>query len=100
MRPTCRMSPVPAMPMTSVAKISGAMIDLIRLRNRIDNGRIAIPHSGRSAPSSTPAMRPMKIFVVRDSFGRAMRGKVYGHVLEVLRDEFCAMGAGVPGAYL
>src|SRR5215212_3735496 len=77
MRPTCRMSPVPAMPMTRVEKISGAMIDLIRLRKRSESGRTAVPHSGAIQPRRTPRMRPMKIFVVRDTFGSAMRAQVY-----------------------
>src|SRR5438552_1853256 len=75
MRPTWRMSPVPAMPMTSVAKIKGAMIDLIRLRKRIDRGRNAVPYSGQSQPMSTPMARPMKIFCVRETFGSAMWAK-------------------------
>ena len=76
MRPTCRMSPVPAMPMTSVAKISGAMIDLIRFRKSIDSGRNAMPHVGQSQPTSTPTARPMKIFCVSETFGSAMCSEV------------------------
>src|SRR5262245_24291874 len=69
MRPTCLMSPVPAMPITRVEKIKGAIIDLIRLRNRIERGRSAIPHSGMILPSTMPRTRPIMIFQVRDIFG-------------------------------
>ncbi len=70
------MSPVPAMPITSVEKISGAMIDLIRFRKRRESGRTAIPHSGLKYPSATPRMRPMKIFEVSETFGSRMRAAV------------------------
>ncbi len=70
------MSPVPAIPITSVEKMSGAITDLIRLRNRIERGRSAIPQSGFSQPKRMPRMRPMKIFVVSETFGSAMARSV------------------------
>ena len=40
------MSPVPAMPITRVENIRGAIIDLIRFRNNSESGLTAVPHSG------------------------------------------------------
>ncbi len=71
-RPTCLMSPVWAMPITSVEKINGAMIDLIRLRNSCDSGRTAIPQLGASQPSRMPRPRPMKIWTVTEGALRRM----------------------------
>ena len=63
---------LPAIPITSVEKINGAMIDLMRLRKSSESGRTAVPHSGLSQPRRTPRIRPMKIFVVSESFGSRM----------------------------
>ena len=41
------MSPVPAMPTTSVANINGAMIVLMRFRNSVDNDRTNASSVGR-----------------------------------------------------
>src|SRR3954471_13036008 len=54
-RPTRFMSsPCPAMPTTSVAKISGAMIDLIIRRNTLEIGLSVTANSGAHVPISTP----------------------------------------------
>ena len=42
----------------------------------IDSGRTATPHSGAILPRITPRMRPMKIFVVSETFGSVMSAKV------------------------
>src|SRR3954468_17812580 len=47
-------SPCPAMPTTSVAKMSGAMIDLIIRRNTAERGLIAVANWGAYTPMSTP----------------------------------------------
>ena len=71
MRPTAFRSPVPAMPMTRVEKMSGARIILISRRNRSASGRMATPVSGQTWPITMPMARPMKIWVVRP--GRRLR---------------------------
>ena len=69
MRPTTLTCPAPAMPATSVAKISGAMIILIIRRNSWLNGRKYTAHSGwvllTIHPAAMPIARPMKICWVR-----------------------------------
>ncbi len=54
MRPICFRSPAPAIPYTSVPKISGARIDLISLRNTVaDRAQISL-----AAPGATPRRTP------------------------------------------
>ena len=65
-RPTRFMSsPWPAMPTTSVAKISGAMIDLIIRRKICENGRNDWDRSGRKYPISVPITIEIRIHFVR-----------------------------------
>ena len=52
------MSPIVAMPATTVQKITGAMIIRISLMNPSPSGRISAPNSGRSTPTSTPRTMP------------------------------------------
>ena len=52
------MSPIVAMPATTVEKITGAMIILISLMKPSPSGFMAAPRSGRRAPSNTPAAMP------------------------------------------
>ena len=70
-RPTVRRWPAPAMPATSVAKISGAMIILIIRRNSWLNGRMYLAHSGfvllTIAPTMIPRTRPIRICWVSES---------------------------------
>src|SRR5450759_1325244 len=65
MRPTAFTCPAPAIPATSVPKISGAMIILISRRNSWLNGLKYWAHSGcvrlTSVPATTPTMRPRMI---------------------------------------
>ena len=53
------MSPIVAMPATTVEKITGAMIIRISLMNPSPSGFIAAPNSGRNAPTSTPRTMPV-----------------------------------------
>ena len=74
MRPIAFMSPVPAMPMTSVENSNGAMIILIIRRKTVDSGlscsakpitcRPPASEEGKKYPRTMPRMRPMKIWVV------------------------------------
>src|SRR6266404_3226845 len=64
-RPTFFRSPPPAIPTTRVEKISGAMIDLIRLRKISRRKKILLPQSGLSQPMIPPNTKPIKIWVVR-----------------------------------
>ena len=66
MRPIALMSPAPAMPCTSVAKISGAMIDLIIRRKTLLKMAIPCPASGKNWPTRIPATRPMTIQLVNE----------------------------------
>ena len=68
MRPMVLTLPVPAMPYTSVPKISGAMMDLIRRRKTLDSAAIhaALPTFGKTAPNATPNSMAMKIHAVSD----------------------------------
>src|SRR5205823_967198 len=65
MRPIAFRSPVPAIPTTSVANSSGAMIILIIRRNASARGLTATPTPGQTAPTRMPASSPIKICVVR-----------------------------------
>src|SRR5437763_3710658 len=71
MRPTAFTCPAPAIPATSVPKISGAMIILIRRRNNWLNGLKYRAHSGwlrlTNAPATMPAISPRTICWVRVS---------------------------------
>ena len=55
-RPTVESCDMPAMPVTMVKKITGAMIILISLMKASPNGFMAAPYSGSKWPSSTPRM--------------------------------------------
>src|SRR6266404_3041430 len=63
-RPTFFRSPPPAIPTTRVEKISGAMIDLIRLRKMSRRKKILLPQSGLSQPMIPPNTNPITIWVV------------------------------------
>ena len=58
MRPRSLMSPIVAMPATTVVKITGAMIILISLMKPSPRGFMAAPRSGRRAASNTPVVMP------------------------------------------
>src|SRR5207247_7782424 len=60
------------MPTTRVAKISGAMIDLIRRRKIVLSGVNARAKSGESHPKPRPIPIPMNIHWVREGFGNFM----------------------------
>ena len=79
MRPTTLTWPAPAMPATSVAKISGAMIILIMRRNSWLKGRKYGAHSGcvvlTTHPATMPIARPMKICWVRVMPRRGAAGR-------------------------
>src|SRR3954465_13123753 len=64
-RPTALTCPAPAIPATSVPKISGAMIILISRRNSWLNGLKYLAHSGwvllTSAPAAMPRTSPRMI---------------------------------------
>ncbi len=66
MRPICFMSPPPATPETSVAKISGPMIDRMSRRNTVLTGPSCLAKPGVKTPSATPAAIPMKIQAVSE----------------------------------
>ena len=53
-RPTFFMSSMPAMPVTTVQKMIGAMIILMSLMNASPNGFIASPVSGQKWPRMMP----------------------------------------------
>ena len=57
-RPTCFMSPMPAMPLTMVQKMIGAISILMRLIKPSPSGFMACPVSGAKCPTSTPATMP------------------------------------------
>ena len=44
-------------------------IDLIKFKNRVESGRAAIPHSGKSQPRKIPSTNPIIIFHVSEIFG-------------------------------
>ena len=48
------MSPIFAIPTTTVVKMIGAIIILISLTKPSPSGRISVPHSGLRYPRSTP----------------------------------------------
>ncbi len=56
MRPTFFMSSMPATPVTTVQKITGAMIILISLMKPSPSGCIAAPADGASTPRAMPAI--------------------------------------------
>ena len=56
MRPTCFMSPIFAMPTTTVPKMIGAIIIRISLMKASPSGFIASPVCGQKCPSTTPMM--------------------------------------------
>jgi len=66
MRPMRFISPPPAMPTTSVAKISGAMMERINCRNTRLTGESCLAKPGATIPRATPAAIPMKIQAVRE----------------------------------
>src|SRR6266567_4329032 len=68
MRPMVLMLPDPAMPATSVANVSGAMIDLIRRRKIVPSRRISLAGPGNSAPKAMPATSEIRIHVVSEGF--------------------------------
>src|SRR5689334_5532302 len=71
MRPTWRRLPCPAIPTTSVAKMSGAMIDRMSRRKIVLNGLSDAAAPGASQPTTSPAAMPTKIHcvsVVRGNF--------------------------------
>src|SRR5215510_16240579 len=57
-------SPCPAMPTTSVPKMSGTMIDLIMRRNTVEIGRIDTAKPGARIPSATPVTMATTIHCV------------------------------------
>ena len=66
MRPTPLMSPWLAMPTTSMAKSSGAMMTLIRRRKIVPRNWRCAAAAGQSWPNSAPENRPTAIQVVSD----------------------------------
>src|ERR1051326_6076399 len=64
--PTCFRFPWPAMPTTSVAKINGAMMDLMRRRKMELSGLRVTAAPGASHPTVSPIAIPMKIHCVRE----------------------------------
>ena len=52
--PTVFTSPAPAMPATTVQKITGATIIRTSLMNASPSGFIATPEAGHTAPTTTP----------------------------------------------
>ena len=65
-RPMVLILPVPAIPTTKVAKMSGAMIDLIRRRKMVPSRPSSFAGPGNAAPNATPATRAIRIQAVRD----------------------------------
>ena len=65
-RPMVLMLPVPAIPTTKVAKMSGAMIDLIRRRKMVPNRPSSFAGPGNAAPNATPATSAIRIQAVSD----------------------------------
>src|SRR5689334_21072226 len=71
MRPTWRRLPCPAIPTTSVEKMSGAMIERMSRRKIVLNGLSDAAAPGASQPTTSPAAMPTKIqcvSVVRGNF--------------------------------
>ena len=66
-RPTLRKLPCPAIPVTSVPKISGATITLIKRRKISLNTRKCSANCGRSRPISPPSSIAKKIQYVSDA---------------------------------
>ena len=65
-RPTRFMSsPCPAMPTTSVPKMSGTMIDLIIRRNTVEIGLRETANLGKKIPTTTPTTMAAMIHCVR-----------------------------------
>ncbi len=54
-------SPCPAIPTTSVPKMSGTMIDLIIRRNTVDTGFSVMAKAGANVPMSTPTTIEIRI---------------------------------------
>ncbi len=67
MRPMVFTLPEPAIPYTSVPKINGAMMDLIRRRKMLLSGASFTATCGAVSPSAMPAAMPMKIQTVSES---------------------------------
>src|ERR1051325_11164354 len=63
------------MPLTSVQKMSGTTMTLMRRKKIVATGRTAVPTAGHRSPSAMPTATPMRIQPVRDGF--RMRGRVY-----------------------
>ncbi len=64
-RPTWRKLECPAMPTTSVANSSGAMIVLIKRRKMSASTRRCVAALGKSCPISAPNTMAMKIHALR-----------------------------------
>ncbi|MNN63318.1 hypothetical protein D3C81_1786890 [compost metagenome] len=64
--PTFFMSSIPAIPITTVQKMTGAIIILISLIKPSPSGFIAVPVSGRKCPSRTPMMMATMTCAYRD----------------------------------
>src|SRR5688572_24470555 len=72
-------SPCPAMPMTSVPKISGAMMDLIMRRKICESGRKDCAASGNIQPINVPIAMDIRIHLVSEmprSVDQIVRGGV------------------------
>jgi hypothetical protein len=73
------------MPTTSVAKISGAMMDLIRFKNRFDNGLASKPRGGTNHPIKIPRNSPIKILLVNEIFGIGIESNCTFHASNRVR---------------
>ena len=70
-RPTRFMSsPWPAMPTTSVAKMSGAISDLIIRRKMVESGLSSCDASGNAHPTSVPRTIEIRIHCVSETSSR------------------------------
>src|SRR3954463_2807757 len=77
-------SPWPAMPMTSVEKMRGAMSDLIIRRKMVERGLSSRAAAGNRAPTTVPSTMATRIHWVSErlrrkaSIGRGWSGGVAG----------------------
>ena len=70
-RPTRFMSsPWPAMPTTRVAKMSGAISDLIIRRKMVESGLSSWENSGNAQPTSVPRTIAIRIHCVSETLRR------------------------------
>ena len=77
-RPTRFMSsPWPAMPTTSVAKMSGAISDLIIRRKMVESGLSCWDASGNAQPTSMPTTIEIRIHCVSDRLRRKVSMKEF-----------------------